>query len=151
MDDPTIKSGAQEKKSANKDHFLAQRQRELLLNDSANFTSQSEFYIFRYLAAEGFLPGYNFTRLPVRTFIGNRDRGEFISRPRFVALKEFGPNNIIYHMGNKYMVNRMMLSDMFPVCMFQRMFRKSGLPSFKRIVPTRRKKHKSQNRIKSMI
>ncbi|MFN7910791.1 MAG: DEAD/DEAH box helicase [Bacteroidota bacterium] len=111
MDDPTIKSGAQEKKSANKDHFLAQRQRELLLNDSTNFTSQSEFYIFRYLAAEGFLPGYNFTRLPVRTFIGNRDRGEFISRPRFVALKEFGPNNIIYHMGNKYMVNRMMLSD----------------------------------------
>lgn len=111
MDDPTIKSGAQEKKNANKDHFLAQRQRELLLNDSMNGTSQSEFYIFRYLAAEGFLPGYNFTRLPVRTFIGNRDKGEYISRPRFIALKEFGPNNLIYHMGNKYRVNRMMLTD----------------------------------------
>jgi superfamily II DNA/RNA helicase len=111
MDDPTIKSGAQEKKNANKDHFLAQRQRELLLNDTANYSSQSEFYIFRYLAAEGFLPGYNFTRLPVRTFIGNRDKGEFISRPRFIALKEFGPNNLIYHMGNKYRVNRMMLTD----------------------------------------
>ena len=111
MDDPTIKSGAQEKKNANRDHFLAQRQRELLLNDRNNSTTQSEFYIFRYLAAEGFLPGYNFTRLPVRTFIGNRDKGEFISRPRFVALKEFGPNNLIYHMGNKYRVNRMMLND----------------------------------------
>jgi superfamily II DNA/RNA helicase len=111
MDDPTIKSGAQEKKNANKDHFLAQRQRELLLNDSRNYSSQSEFYIFRYLAAEGFLPGYNFTRLPVRTFIGNRDKGEYISRPRFIALKEFGPNNLIYHMGNKYRVNRMMLTD----------------------------------------
>jgi len=111
MDDPTIKSGAQEKKNANKDHFLAQRQRELLLNDSRNNNSQSEFYIFRYLAAEGFLPGYNFTRLPVRTFIGNRDKGEYISRPRFIALKEFGPNNLIYHMGNKYRVNRMMLTD----------------------------------------
>tara|TARA_R110002111_G_scaffold214166_4_gene277163 strand:- start:4873 stop:10086 length:5214 start_codon:yes stop_codon:yes gene_type:complete len=111
MDDPTIKSGAQEKKNANRDHFLAQRQRELLLNDTANGNSQSEFYIFRYLAAEGFLPGYNFTRLPVRTFIGNRDKGEYISRPRFVALKEFGPNNIIYHMGNKYRVNRMMLTN----------------------------------------
>jgi len=111
MDDPTIKTGAQEKKNANKDHFLAQRQRELLLNDSLRGTSQSEFYIFRYLAAEGFLPGYNFTRLPVRTFIGNRDKGEYISRPRFIALKEFGPNNLIYHMGNKYRVNRMMLTD----------------------------------------
>lgn len=111
MDDPTIKSGAQEKKNANRDHFLAQRQRELLLNDLANGTSQSEFYVFRYLAAEGFLPGYNFTRLPIRTFVGGRERGEYISRPRFVALKEFGPNNIIYHMGSKYRVNRMMLTD----------------------------------------
>ncbi|CAM3007531.1 DEAD/DEAH box helicase [Flavobacterium frigoris] len=111
MDDPSIKSGGQVKKNANRDHFLAQRQRELLLNDTANYSSQSEFYIFRYLAAEGFLPGYNFTRLPVRTFIGNRDKGEFISRPRFIALKEFGPNNLIYHMGNKYRVNRMMLND----------------------------------------
>jgi superfamily II DNA/RNA helicase len=111
IDDPTIKSGAQEKKNANRDHFLAQRQRELLLNDSLNNSSQSEFYIFRYLAAEGFLPGYNFTRLPVRTFIGNRDKGEYISRPRFIALKEFGPNNLVYHMGNKYRVNRMMLTD----------------------------------------
>lgn len=111
MDDPTIKSGAQEKKNANKDHYLGQRQRELLLNDTQNNNSQQEFYIFRYLAAEGFLPGYNFTRLPVRTFIGNRDKGEYISRSRFIALKEFGPNNLIYHMGNKYRVNRMMLSD----------------------------------------
>jgi superfamily II DNA/RNA helicase len=111
MDDPTVKSGAQEKKNANRDHFLAQRQRELLLNDSAKFSSQSEFYVFRYLAAEGFFPGYNFTRLPIRTFIGNRDKGEFISRPRFVALKEFGPSNIIYHMGNKFRVKRMMLTD----------------------------------------
>ncbi|NVK64978.1 MAG: DEAD/DEAH box helicase [Flavobacteriales bacterium] len=111
VDDPTIKSGSQEKKNANKDQFLAQRQRELLLNDTRNQNSQSEFYIFRYLAAEGFLPGYNFTRLPVRTFIGTRDKGEYISRPRFIALKEFGPNNLIYHMGSKYRVNRMMLTD----------------------------------------
>ncbi len=111
MDDPTIKSGAPEKKHANRDQFLAQRQRELLLNDKLQDGTQSEFYIFRYLAAEGFLPGYNFTRLPVRTFIGNRDKGEYISRPRFVALKEFGPNNLIYHMGNKYRINRMMLTD----------------------------------------
>jgi very-short-patch-repair endonuclease len=111
MDDPSIKTGAQEKKNANRDHYLAQKQRELLLNDSRENDIQSEFYVFRYLAAEGFLPGYNFTRLPVRTFIGNKDRAEYISRPRFIALKEFGPNNLIYHMGSKYRVNRMILTD----------------------------------------
>jgi len=111
IDDPTIKSTAQEKKNANRDQFFAQRQRDLLRNETTGYESQSEFYIFRYLAAEGFLPGYNFTRLPIRTFIGKRDKGEFISRPRFIALKEFGPNNLIYHMGSKYRVNRMMLTD----------------------------------------
>lgn len=109
MDDPSIKAGAQEKKNANKDHFIGIHQRELLTNDAVN--SQSEFYIFRYLASEGFLPGYNFTRLPIRTYVGSRDKGEFISRPRFVALKEFGPNNLIYHMGSKFRVNRMMIGN----------------------------------------
>lgn len=109
IDDPTIKAKSPEKKNATRDHFLGIRQRELLMNDGSN--SQTEFYIFRYLAAEGFLPGYNFTRLPVRTFVGSRDKGEYISRPRFIALKEFGPNNLIYHMGNKFRVNRMMLGE----------------------------------------
>ncbi|MEX2566428.1 MAG: Zn-binding domain-containing protein, partial [Cyclobacteriaceae bacterium] len=76
-------------------------------------TNESEFYVYRYLAAEGFLPGYNFTRLPVRAFIGKRaqDQGTFISRPRFIALREFGPGNLIYHNGGKYRVTRMQLSD----------------------------------------
>ena len=109
IDDPTVKAKSPEKKNANRDHYLGVRQRELLTNDGSN--SQSEFYIFRYLASEGFLPGYNFTRLPVRTFVGSRDKGDYISRPRFVALKEFGPQNLIYHMGNKFRVNRMMLGE----------------------------------------
>lgn len=109
IDDPTIKANSPEKKNALRDEFFGVRQRDLLKNDTTD--SQSEFYVFRYLAAEGFLPGYNFTRLPIRAFIGSRDKSEFISRPRFVALKEFGPNNLIYHIGSKYRVNRMMLSD----------------------------------------
>ena len=110
IDNSTIKASAPQKKDAKRDQWLAEQQRELLLNNSDSTGSNSEFYIFRYLASEGFLPGYNFTRLPIRTHIGSKDRGEFISRPRFVALYEFGPNNMIYHMGNKYRVNRMMLS-----------------------------------------
>lgn len=74
-------------------------------------SSLSEFYTFRYLAAEGFLPGYNFTRLPIRIFLGSKDRNESISRPRFIGIKEFGPNNLIYHNGAKFKVNRITPSD----------------------------------------
>ncbi|MHC5731375.1 MAG: hypothetical protein ACYTXY_46270, partial [Nostoc sp.] len=57
-----------------------------------------------YFAAEGFLPGFNFPRLPVRAYIPAGEGGEFISRPRSMALREFAPNNILYYEGSKFMV-----------------------------------------------
>lgn len=95
----------------------AERQMELLQNDSKEAgsnsgNSQSEFYPYRYLAAEGFLPGYNFTRLPIRSFLENNEgSGEFVSRPRFIALSEFGPRNIVYHDGSKYRIDRIILTE----------------------------------------
>ncbi len=95
----------------------AERQMALLLNDMNDTNgrksdNESEFYPFRYLAAEGFLPGYNFTRLPIRTFLETRDgSGEFLSRPRVIALNEFGPRNVIYHDGAKFRVDRIILSE----------------------------------------
>jgi superfamily II DNA/RNA helicase len=80
----------------------ANRQRNLLLNEHTS-KEESDFYPYRYLASEGFLPGYNFPRLPVRAFIPKGD-GEYLSRPRFLAISEFGPHNIIYHDGAKYEV-----------------------------------------------
>jgi replicative superfamily II helicase len=80
----------------------ANRQRNLLLNET-KAREESDFYPYRYLASEGFLPGYNFPRLPLRAYIP-RDEGEYITRPRFLALTEFGPHNIIYHNGAKYEV-----------------------------------------------
>ena len=72
----------------------------------------SEFYPYRYFASEGFLPGYNFTRLPIRVFLPTSDSsGEFVSRPRSIALREFGPLNIIYHNGRKYRVCQLVLQD----------------------------------------
>src|SRR5205823_276576 len=60
-----------------------------------------------------FLPGYNFTRLPLRTFLeGSGGTGEFISRPRVLALREFGPRNVIYHSGTKYEVRRLRVNDL---------------------------------------
>lgn len=60
----------------------AQRQIDLLVGHSqGKSNSQFEFYPYRYFAAEGFLPGFNFPRLPVRAFIPAGEGGEFISRP----------------------------------------------------------------------
>jgi superfamily II DNA/RNA helicase len=110
LTNPTFKSSSDERKQALNDQRTGLRQRDLLLNDTRKSAgNESEFYVFRYLASEGFLPGYNFTRLPVRVFLGRRqhDEGQFVSRPRFIALKEFGPLNVIYHNGSKYRVGRM--------------------------------------------
>ena len=105
------------RKEAKRSLYNGVRQRDLLLNTpperrgrpSKNI-EQSEFYPFRYLASEGFLPGYNFTRLPLRAFLQTaNDEGEFISRPRFTALNEFGPSNIIYHNGSKYKIDKLIL------------------------------------------
>lgn len=101
---------SQEMKDANRNEFQAVRQISLLVNKDRG-GSLSEFYPYRYLASEGFLPGYNFTRLPVRTFIQRGDSGEYISRPRVIAIREFGPRNIIYYNGAKYQITQLLLPD----------------------------------------
>lgn len=90
----------------------ANRQLNLLRNDHQQFGDLSEFYPFRYLASEGFLPGYNFTRLPIRVFVpSSSSGGEFISRPRNLGLREFGPLNVLYHSGNKYQIAQMVVQE----------------------------------------
>jgi hypothetical protein len=83
-----------------------------LLTETANVI-QSDFYSYRYFASEGFLPGYNFPRLPLSAYIPARrrtqGRDEFLSRPRFLAISEFGPRSIIYHEGSRYIVNKVIL------------------------------------------
>ena len=90
----------------------ATRQLNLLRNEQGRSPELSEFYPYRYLASEGFLPGYNFTRLPLRIFVPTGSTaGEYISRPRSVALREFGPLNVIYHNGRKYRVSQLVVQD----------------------------------------
>ena len=67
----------------------------------------SDFYTYRYLATESFMPGYNFPRLPLTAFIpgsSDRGRGAYLQRPRFLALSEFGPRSLVYHEGRAYRV-----------------------------------------------
>ncbi|MGB5711141.1 MAG: helicase-related protein, partial [Waterburya sp.] len=85
----------------------AQRQKDLLVGQSqGKNNSQFDFYPYRYFASEGFLPGFNFPRLPIRAYIRAGDKGEFISRPRTIAIRELAPTNVLYYEGNKYQVNK---------------------------------------------
>jgi Domain of unknown function (DUF1998)/Helicase conserved C-terminal domain len=81
---------------------------DLLLHGRDSFSS--DFYTYRYLATEGFLPGYNFPRLPLMAYVPGRAdvRGgnTFLQRPRFLALSEFGPRSLVYHEGRAYRVVR---------------------------------------------
>lgn len=100
------------------EHDMARRLRQeaeaqLRLLTDRQSALQSDFYSYRYFASEGFLPGYNFPRLPLSAFIPGRrttqDSQEFISRPRFLAISEFGPGAFIYHEGARYQVSRVMM------------------------------------------
>lgn len=100
------------------DHRLARRlraeaeaQRDLLMGNNDIFSD--DFYSYRYMASEGFLPGYNFARLPLSAYIAGRkvanNRDEYVTRARFLAISEFGPRSLIYHEGSRYQVNRVLL------------------------------------------
>jgi superfamily II DNA/RNA helicase len=106
-----------EKQNAQRRYGDAARQYAVLLK-SGN-TQSSDFYTYRYLASQGFLPGYNFPRLPLMAWIparggtqvkGKEDEGSMVSRPRFLALSEFGPRSLIYHQGRMYRVVRAKLN-----------------------------------------
>jgi len=78
---------------------------QITILEQGKATNGSDFYSYRYLATEGFLPGYNFPRLPLYAFIpGDGKTGSFLSRARFLAISEFGPRSLIYHEGRAYRV-----------------------------------------------
>jgi ATP-dependent helicase YprA (DUF1998 family) len=91
------------------------RDRLKLLRNEDSDMGQTDFYSYRYLASEGFLPGYSFPRLPLAAYIpggraGRTSReGDYLQRPRFLAIREFGPGSLIYHEGARYEVVRIQL------------------------------------------
>lgn len=89
----------------------AQEQIQLLLAGEDN--QSSDYFTYRYLATEGFLPGYNFPRLPLTAFVNSFNRGSKsrapIQRSRFVGISEFGPRSLIYHEGRAHRVNRVII------------------------------------------
>jgi Lhr-like helicase len=78
---------------------------QITILEQGKASNGSDFYSYRYLATEGFLPGYNFPRLPLYAFIpGEGKTGSFLQRARFLAISEFGPRSLIYHEGRAYRV-----------------------------------------------
>jgi very-short-patch-repair endonuclease len=98
----------EERQAAEQREREARREIDLLLNRTQQET-ESDFYPYRYLAAEGFIPGYNFPRLPLRALLPAAEQPHVVDRPRFLGLGEFGPRNILYHEGRKYRMARCVL------------------------------------------
>lgn len=107
-----IAASRKDREEAERRQREARQRIDLLLNDASDSGySQSDFYTYRYLASEGFLPGYSFPRLPLAAFIpgwGNKT-SSWLQRPRFLAITEFGPGSLIYHEGARYQVTRISL------------------------------------------
>jgi len=91
----------------------AQAESQIQILTEARGLYEGDFYSYRYFATEGFLPGYNFPRLPISAYVparrGYSRRDEYISRPRFLAISEFGPRALIYHEGARYRVHKVNL------------------------------------------
>ena len=87
---------------------------QIAILEQGKASNGSDFYTYRYLATEGFLPGYNFPRLPLYAFIpGEGKSGTFLSRARFLAISEFGPRSLIYHEGRAYRVLKAKLTTLY--------------------------------------
>lgn len=86
----------------------AQANEQITILEQGRASNSSDFYSYRYLATEGFLPGYNFPRLPLYAYVpsaaSSTARGAYLQRARFLAISEFGPRSLIYHEGRAYRV-----------------------------------------------
>lgn len=95
-----------ERKQAKQAHDQANDQ--IIILERHDQSSNSDFYTYRYLATEGFLPGYNFPRLPLYAYVPNTGSGgpkaAYLQRARFLGISEFGPRSLIYHEGRAFRV-----------------------------------------------
>jgi len=80
---------------------------------------QGDWYLYRYLGGEGFLPGYAFP--PQATVLSFEDREDELARDPAIALVEYAPGNFVYYRGQRYEVTharprtRQMQPDVEPV------------------------------------
>jgi hypothetical protein len=61
-----------------------------------------DWYLYRYLGGEGFLPGYAFP--PQATVLAFDDQESEMARDPDIALTEYAPGNFVYYRGERYEV-----------------------------------------------
>jgi len=80
---------------------------------------EGDWYLYRYLGGEGFLPGYAFP--PQATVLSFDDRADELARDPAIALTEYAPGNFVYYRGQRYEITharphtRQMQPDVEPV------------------------------------
>lgn len=74
-----------------------------------------EFYTFRYLQNQGFLPAYGFPA--ASTYLVFNDRDDELVRDRKIAISEYAPGNQVYYKGSKYTIRhaRPKMEDARPI------------------------------------
>jgi hypothetical protein len=65
-------------------------------------SGENDWYVYRYLGAEGFLPGYAFP--PEATYLSFDIEEDELGRDPTIALSEYAPGNFIYYRGNRFEV-----------------------------------------------
>ncbi len=95
-------------------HTLIRHGKSRISQDSARYEAiirklqnmregKKEFYTFRYLANNGFLPNYGFpTTVASLAFF---EREDDLTRDITIALSEFAPRNSVYYRGSRYIIN----------------------------------------------
>ncbi|MBW6474423.1 MAG: DEAD/DEAH box helicase [Anaerolineaceae bacterium] len=63
---------------------------------------EGDWYTYRYLGSQGFLPGYAFP--PKSTYLSFYEREEEIGRDPTIALSEYAPGNYIYYRGDTHKI-----------------------------------------------
>ena len=81
----TRSSGTTARPEAERNHsrrLRAQAESQIRLLTEAEGIYEGDFYSYRYFAAEGFLPGYNFPRLPLSAYVPGRGSEQGTRRVR---------------------------------------------------------------------
>lgn len=90
------------REDGNTDYSLPSRRKALEERNNNLKTGSADFYVYRYLAQEGFLPNYAFPLKNSSARLLYKGEETDISRDHSVAIREFAPLNTLYYGGLKY-------------------------------------------------
>ncbi|MBN1247611.1 MAG: DEAD/DEAH box helicase [Anaerolineae bacterium] len=84
------------------DYSLSRRREVIERKREEMREGRDDWYLYRYLGGEGFLPGYAFP--PQATTLAFDDQEAELARSPDIALSEYAPGNFVYYRGERYEV-----------------------------------------------